>query len=78
MPKENILSPNDRVRLNLEIARPVHDQMQALQTRSQATSLTEVIRRALALYDLVTEHITNGGEIILKTRKGEQEKLRIL
>jgi hypothetical protein len=78
MPKENVLSPTERVRLNLEIARPVHEQMQALQARSQATSLTEVIRRALALYDLVTEHITNGGEIILKTRKGGEEKLRIL
>jgi len=40
--------------------------------------LTEVLRRSLALYDLVTEHAAEGGEIVLVDNKGKQEKLRIL
>jgi hypothetical protein len=52
--------------------------MQAVQHRSQAASLTEVLRRALALYDLVTEHIVDGGDIVLVDSNGKQEKLRIL
>jgi hypothetical protein len=52
--------------------------MQIVQQRSHAASLTEMLRRAVALYDLITEHVTEGGEIILRNKKGEDEKLRIL
>jgi hypothetical protein len=52
--------------------------MQAVQHRSHAASLTEVLRRSLALYDLVTEHIVDGGDVVLVDSKGKQEKLRIL
>jgi hypothetical protein len=52
--------------------------MQAVQQRSHAASLTEVLRRSLALYDLVTEHIVDGGEIVLVDGDGNKEKLRIL
>jgi hypothetical protein len=50
----------------------------AASRRVHAASLTEVIRRSLALYDLITEHIVDGGDIVLVNRKGEQEKLHIL
>jgi hypothetical protein len=52
--------------------------MQEVQQRSHAASLTEVLRRSLALYDLVTEHIVDGGDIVLVNRNGKQEKLHIL
>ena len=67
-----------KIRLNLEFTPPIHEQMQVVQQRSHAASLTEMLRRAVALYDLITEHVTEGGEIILRNRKGEDEKLRIL
>ena len=51
--------------------------MQEVQHRSHAASSTEVLRRALALYDLVTEHTVDGGDIVLVDSKGKQEKLRI-
>jgi len=52
--------------------------MQRVQKRSNAASLTEVLRRALALYDLITEHVSEGGDIVLVDRAGTKEKLRIL
>jgi hypothetical protein len=52
--------------------------MQEVQQRSHAASLTEVLRRALALYDLVTEHIVEGGDVALLNSDGKPEKLHIL
>ena len=78
MSKTNTLTPPEKVRLNLELSRQVHDQMQTLQKRSDATSLTEVIRRALALYDVITEHLSSGGRIILRHKNGDEENVRLV
>ena len=78
MPKSNILTPPERVRLNLELSHQVYEQMQTLQKRSDATSLTEVIRRALALYDVITEHLSDGGRIILRHKNGDEENVRLV
>lgn len=78
MPKPNKINSPGKVRLNLEFAPQIYDQMQEVQHRSHAASLTEVLRRSLALYDLVTEHIVDGGDIVLIDSKGKHEKLHIL
>ena len=62
---------------NLEYPAAIHEQMQIVQQRSHAASITRV-RRAVALYDLITEHISEGGQVILRDEKGDEEKLRIL
>lgn len=74
-PKKNSA---ERVRLNLEFPPQIYEQMLAVQQRSNAASLTEVLRRSLALYDLITEHVGEGGEIELVGADGTKEKLRIL
>jgi len=78
MANQNKSSPPEKVRLNLEFPSPIYKQLESVQQRSHAASLTEVLRRALALYDLATEHAAEGGEIVLVDSKGKQEKLRIL
>jgi hypothetical protein len=45
---------------------------------SITASLTEVLRRSLALYDMLTEHVRRGGGIVLVDRDGKEAKLRIL
>ena len=41
--------------------------------------MTEVIRRSLAVYDLLLSHYhENGGEVILRSPDGSEEHLRIL
>lgn len=67
-----------RVRINLEIDSDVREAMAELQQKSGATSVTEVIRRALAVYDLITDHTMHGGKLILRNSDGEDEQLRIL
>ncbi len=78
MPNQSKKNSTERVRLNLEFPPQIYEQMQAVQERSNAASLTEVLRRALALYDLITEHVGEGGDIVLVDRDGTKEKLRIL
>jgi hypothetical protein len=78
MPSQNKKTSTERVRLNLEFPPQIYEQMQVVQKRSNAASLTEVLRRSLALYDLITEHVGEGGGIVLVDRDGKEEKLRIL
>ena len=68
----------DRVRLNLEVQQDVKDRLDELQERTHASSLTEVIRRALALYNLVVDDQGDGGKVVLQNRDGSSETLTIL
>jgi hypothetical protein len=65
-------------RLNLDLTPRTKAKLQDLQTRSDAASFTEVIRRALDLYDRVLQYQQGNGEIVLVTPDGSQEKVWIL
>lgn len=66
-----------RVRLNLTITPRVRDRLERLQTVSDAESLTEVVRRALAIYDDLLEVRRGGGRIVLEYADGRAESLRV-
>jgi hypothetical protein len=68
----------EKERLSLEVNSTVKELLKDLERRSNATSLTEVVRRSLALLDLVLEHQESGGTIIFRHLDGTDEKLRIL
>ena len=68
----------DRVRLSLDITPRVREQLSHLEKKTEAGSFTEVVRRVLALYDLVVEHQDEGGKLIFKHADGEEELLRML
>ncbi len=65
-------------RLTLELDDEAKKALQKVQTRTRAESGAIVIRRALALYDLVTEHNDEGGELIFKEKDGKQTTIKIL
>jgi hypothetical protein len=68
----------EKVRLNLELTSVARDQLERVQKRTHSPSITEIIRRALALFDLFTEHTASGGEVVFRHRDGVEEKLKIL
>ena len=68
----------EKVRLNLELNRQSREQIDRVQTRIHSPSITDIIRRALALFDLFTEHTAQFGEVVFRYRDGAEEKLRIL
>jgi len=76
------LTKKDRIRLSFQLYPNDKELLENLCDRSDATSLTETIRRALALYDLFLEHRDSGGDVVFRhkkgDRKGEEEVLHIL
>jgi hypothetical protein len=64
-----------KFRLNLDLSPRVKEQLHDLQQRSDASSLVEVIRRALAVYDLVLDHEGARGKLILEYADGTRERL---
>lgn len=66
-----------RTRLSLEVSASVRTQLETVQARTEAGSITEVIRRALALYDFVTQ-IQKDGKLIIRHKDGDEEVLRVL
>jgi hypothetical protein len=78
MTSEPGLDPTDeRIRLNLVVNRQVKDRIDQLQERSEATSITEVVRRALAIYEELLKIREEGGQLVIEG-KGEREVLRII
>lgn len=66
------------MRLNLEFTEKVHDELAEIERRTGAPSKTEVVRRALAIYDLITGHQAEGGKLQFKHADGEVETLRVV
>ena len=53
-------------RLNLELSEAVRDRLEELRDEIGADSITEVVRRALSLYDYVWTQNQEGNEIVLR------------
>lgn len=72
-------SNDAKVRLNLEIPKRVRDRLERVQGMSEADSLTEVIRRALIVYDaLLTTVHEDGGKIIIRYPDGKENELMLV
>lgn len=68
----------ETVRINLEVPSGVRDNIKELRVKSEASSLAEVFRRSLALYEMVLDHVKGGGKLVLEKEDGEREVIRIL
>jgi hypothetical protein len=68
----------ESVRLNLEIAPAVRDRLERLRDETEAESLTEVIRRALAVYQVLVEESRGTKEIIIRSKDGSEQTLLLV
>jgi hypothetical protein len=64
----------EKYRFNLELTPSAKKQLDDLQTRTEAASITEVIRRALAVYDALEQHKSQNWEIVLRQKEKGLEK----
>lgn len=60
-------------RLSLEISEEARKNLEALRDKTQADSLTEVIRRALAVYDFLWSQKEKGAKLVVDSPEGEKE-----
>jgi len=72
------LSMANKIRLTLEFDQKAHEHIERVRERTMLSSKTAVIQSALALFDLATEHVSKGGEILFKGKDGKSEKVNIL
>jgi len=64
----------EKYRFNLELTKGAKDQLEELQKRTEAASLTEVIRKALAVYDALQAHTADDWELVLRHKSKKTEK----
>ncbi len=65
-------------RMNLELSLSQRQCLDRLCKRTDADSLADVIRSALRVYDLLTEQIQSGGEIVVRLPNGKEKQILIV
>jgi hypothetical protein len=69
-------NPDAKARLNLELPERVRARLEHLRTISEADSITEVVRRALAVYDVVLTAVRERGDkIVLRSADGTEKEI---
>jgi hypothetical protein len=59
------------------MAQSVRDRLELLRDRTEADSLAEVVRRALAVYDVLWEEKAKGNRLMLEGPDGARELLLV-
>lgn len=72
------MAAETKTRLHLAMPEKTKQIIDDLQVRTGAGSMTEVIRRALALLDVVSAEQEKGGELFIHGQEGTKTRLRIL
>jgi hypothetical protein len=69
------ISRGPKARLNLEMSEDVRTRLENLRERTDADSLAEVVRRALAVYDLLWSEREGNGTFFIKRADGETKEV---
>ena len=67
-----------KIRLNLEIPERSKKQLDVLVERTDANSMSEVFRRAIALYDLLTMEKELGSTTVIRSQDGSEKFVEFL
>jgi hypothetical protein len=60
-------------RLNLEMAETVRLRLENLREHTEADSLTEVVRRALLVYEFLWAEKLKGSNVVIRNSTGDKE-----
>ncbi len=71
-PSETPDTPSNGIIFTPEIGARIDEMREAI---GPDATQTEVFRRALALYDMTLEHVSDGGTLVLRSPSGEEEVL---
>ena len=65
----------EKVRLSLKLAPSTKARLDRLVELADVDTMTEAIRRALALYEMALENEREGGQTVLKTQEGAEQRV---
>lgn len=64
-----------KVRLNLDMPAEVKEKIEALRDVNGIENLSEVVRRALAVYELIMSEQEEGAAIVFKKKDGKEQNI---
>jgi hypothetical protein len=67
-----------KYRLSIDLHQDARKELPKLQKKVGALNLIDLIRKALAVIELIADHQKSGGKVVLENRDGKQEVLRII
>lgn len=76
MPRPSRKQP--KIRLNLDMPAEIKSQLEELRDLTHADSMSEVIRRALAVYDFLLSERANGTTTVLRHGDGTETQLQLM
>ena len=62
-------------RLNLEMSREARERLERLRDATDADSLSEVVRKSLALYERLWQEWEAGGQLVIRHDSDDRERL---
>lgn len=68
----------ESIRVSLRLSKEAKARLDNLKERTDADSLTEVIRHAIALYEGLLEQDEKGEEIILRNKDGNERLVQLI
>lgn len=69
----------EKTRLNLELSADARKRLEALQVATDADSMGEVVRRALSLYEMVTDELgRKSSRLVVIRDDGSEVELRVI
>lgn len=69
---------SERARLHLEVPMRVREQLERLRDTSGADSITEVVRRSLAVYEAMLTASRDGRVVIVRDKDGTERELLLV
>jgi hypothetical protein len=70
--------PHKSKRLNLDLAVPLHRRLERIQKHTEADSVSEVIRRAVRVYDAILDAQADGSRVVVIDQDGTQRELLVV
>jgi len=67
-----------KVKLNFFVSQRIRDRLTYLQELSGSSSISDVMRKAVAIYDFIQEHKRDGGRIFVHHQGKEPQEILIL
>ena len=72
------IARGQKKRLNLEMTEEVRQKLEALREKTDADSLAEVIRKALAVYDFLWSEREKGTKLFVRSSDDKDRELVLL
>ena len=67
-----------KVRLNLDMPPAVKERLEILRDSTHADSMSEVVRRALAVYEFVARESERGCQVYSRDEKGDETRIELI